>query len=389
MPGMERLIMILSFLLVISLTLGPDAVITEESGWIAVYTTVGTEPVAVEVATELESFVSHSVQVFCYPGVAAAGTNAWYVYSGPFDSEDEAGSTACEALWLYPDTYVLDVSQDCSGEPARPMATEFEDLLGILPPTQDFTHQAAVPDNWGVEWTFHGPDEADEWEKAVRIAANPPGWSVDEWEDTYIGTVELRAWRKEDPAAEEIFERTVNLLRGFDRGTGFNVFEERGWIFLLHKLPDPEDREGDVDIWVALVDGRIEYGYRVRSFFGEMPYCWLNIPVEAHSSSIPVIVHDEYEAIEFLISVLSFSGMYGGVFPEGVSFSIAYLDNLPDEAFRDYYDIAIREVHTPGGPGDPNTAPIVDRFRIYERGEVIWWQPVFGMFVPYEEFLES
>jgi hypothetical protein len=387
---MERLIMILSLLLTVSLTIGPDAGNTGMSGWIVLYTTAGTEPVAVEAAEELESFVSHSVQVIFYPGMTVPGPVFWYVYSGPFDNQREAGSAACETLWLYPDTYVLDVTPEHTWELTRPQADDFQDLLGLFPPTQDFTHQAEVPESWDVEWTDHGSGDADEWENAVRITANPPGWSVDEWEDTYLGTVELRACRRDERSARTFFDGAVNLLRGFSLEEGFNVFEDPGRMYLLHKLPDPEDREGDVDIWVVLVeDDIIEFGYRVRSLYGEMPYSWLNVPEEAHSSAIPVVVQNENEAVDLLISTLSISGKCGSTFPEGISFSIAYLDNLPDDAFRDYYDIAIREVHRPGGHGDPNTAPVVDRFRVYDRGEIIWWQPVSGMFVPYEEFLES
>jgi len=387
---MERLIMILSFLLTVSLTLGPDAGNAGVSGWIALYSTVGTEPVAVEVAGELESFASNSIKYFRYPGLVPMSPDVWFVYSGPFDNQSEAGSAACEMLWLHPDTYVLDLTPEQTGEVTCPRAEAFQDLLGLFPPTQDHTHQAEVPESWNVEWTDHCPYDADEWESAVRITANPPGWSVDEWEDTYLGTVELRAWRRGDQSARTFFDGAVSLLRGFSLDSGLNVFEDPGRMYLLHKLPDPEDREGDVDVWVALIeDDIIEFGYRVRSFYGEMPYSWLNVSEDADASAIPVVVHNENEAIDLLISTLSISGKCGSTFPEGVSFSIAYLDNLSDDAFRDYYDIAIREVHRPGGQGDPDTAPVVDRFRVYDRGEIIWWQPVSGMFVPYEEFLES
>jgi hypothetical protein len=120
---------------------------------------------------------------------------------------------------------------------------------------------------------------------------------------------------------------------------------------------------------------------------GEMPYEWPFLPQEAHESAVPVLVHSYEEALDFLIDKLSEDGIYGSSFPEGLSFGLAYMDNFPEDVYRDYYDIAIREVHGPGGSGDPNTAPIVDRFRIYDRGEIIWFQPVIGMFVPYGEIL--
>jgi len=111
--------------------------------------------------------------------------------------------------------------------------------------------------------------------------------------------------------------------------------------------------------------------------------CWLKNLVVC-SLSIP----DTCGFLTGLLYQATEDGIYNSSFPEGLSFSLAYLDNFPEDVYRDYYDVAIREIHRSGGPGDPNTAPIVDRFRIYDRGEIIWFNPVIGMFVPYAGILD-
>ena len=127
---------------------------------------------------------------------------------------------------------------------------------------------------------------------------------------------------------------------------------------------------------------------RTRQFYGNAVPSWHHIPYECRESFIPDVVTTEGQAVEFLITALTWSGAYGGPFPEGYSFEIGWLDGLEEDAWRDYFDIAIREVHRPGGPGDPNISPVVDRFRVYRRGEVIWFKMPHGEFVPFEERLE-
>lgn len=47
-------------------------------------------------------------------------------------------------------------------------------------------------------------------------------------------------------------------------------------------------------------------------------------------------------------------------------------------------DIAIREIHQDKCPGDPETAPIVDRFRILRLSKtLLWYNVIEGDFVDY------
>jgi hypothetical protein len=44
-----------------------------------------------------------------------------------------------------------------------------------------------------------------------------------------------------------------------------------------------------------------------------------------------------------------------------------------EECDRQKVDIAIRERHSPECGGDPNVAPVVDRFRVYKSSKKIQW----------------
>ncbi|OPL18199.1 MAG: hypothetical protein AVO35_06760 [Candidatus Aegiribacteria sp. MLS_C] len=55
----------------------------------------------------------------------------------------------------------------------------------------------------------------------------------------------------------------------------------------------------------------------------------------------------------------------------------------------DCCDTVIREVHGPGGEGDPNTAPVLDRFRVCSRcGGILWWHPLRGEYMPHSSLLK-
>ncbi|MCD4848803.1 MAG: hypothetical protein K8R76_11520 [Candidatus Aegiribacteria sp.] len=307
----------------------------------------------------------------------------WLVYNGPFDSEEDASIAACRLLWKYPDIYSILVSDDPVRITTLPALGILSDLTGLMPPTQDFTHQSVVPEGWGTEWKTHG--SGDEWELPVQIISTPPGWIIDEWEDIYAGTIELRGFEEPLDAAGE-YERVSAFIREGASKLDVTVLESPGEYILLHSLPDPGDRRGDMDFWVAVRNETLEYGLRARNFYGEMPNSWMNIPEEARESSIPKVADSRHEAIGYLLERLLEDSVYGTDTIENISFGIEYLDGFPEGAWRDYYDIAVREVHRPGGEGDPNTAPILDRFRIYSRGgEILWWNPLWGTLLPYSE----
>jgi hypothetical protein len=61
-----------------------------------------------------------------------------------------------------------------------------------------------------------------------------------------------------------------------------------------------------------------------------------------------------------------------------------------EEKANDHFDFAIREKHGGKCPGDPNTAPIVDRFRVNRSTKIIqWYDPTEGELVPYEAVLKA
>ena len=312
-----------------------------------------------------------------------SGYEGWLVYTGPFDSEEDASIAACCLLWKYPDIYSILISDDPVRMTALPAPENLADLTGLIPPTQDFTHQSTVPESWGTEWKIHGSGE--EWEQPVQITSTPPGWIIDEWEDIYVGTLELRGFTEPFDAAGD-YERVSAFIREGALELNVNVIESPGEYILLHSLPEPGDRRGDIDFWVAVQNGTLEYGLSARSFYGEMPYSWLNIPEEARESFIPKVADSPQEAIGYLLERLHEDGVYDASTIENISFSLEYLDGLSEDSWRDYYDIAVREWHRPGGEGDPVTAPVLDRFRVYSRGgEILWWNPVIGTLLPYSE----
>jgi len=55
-----------------------------------------------------------------------------------------------------------------------------------------------------------------------------------------------------------------------------------------------------------------------------------------------------------------------------------------------YHDVTVLEKHGSGCPGDPVTAPVVDRFRVNRLTKLIeWFEPVEGAFYPYSDVLKA
>jgi hypothetical protein len=60
------------------------------------------------------------------------------------------------------------------------------------------------------------------------------------------------------------------------------------------------------------------------------------------------------------------------------------LSFLVEQANGGTFDMAIREKHGGPCPGDPNTAPVVDRFRVTGDRVIFWLNPQ-GEYVDYEQ----
>jgi hypothetical protein len=313
--------------------------------------------------------------------------SGWLVYNGPFNRSEDAATAACRLLWKFPDTRSVLVSHEPGVSEVNPVPEDLTDLAGLIPPTQDFMHQSPVPEEWDTRWSTEGKGE--EWERPLLITSSPPGWIVEEWEDIYAGTVELRAvFSTHDPA--DRFEELRELLRSAAVRIDAELVEDNGEYVLLHGLPNPGDRQGDWDFWACTVDEGLEYGMRVRSFYGEPVYCWENIPASARSTPLPVTADDWLAAGNQLMERIRTDSVYDPMTLGSVSFSLSYMDGLDDDAWRDYFDLTLREVHRPGGSGDPETSPVLDRFRVYARGnEILWWHPVYGEYLPFDELMNT
>jgi hypothetical protein len=72
------------------------------------------------------------------------------------------------------------------------------------------------------------------------------------------------------------------------------------------------------------------------------------------------------------------------------STSVSCLHFLVEGKSKDYIDVAIREKHGGECPGDQDTSPIVDRFRVHRMTKrVKWYQPAEGEYVPYSAMLKA
>jgi hypothetical protein len=72
------------------------------------------------------------------------------------------------------------------------------------------------------------------------------------------------------------------------------------------------------------------------------------------------------------------------------STSVSCLHFLVEGKSKDYIDVAIREKHGGECPGDQDTSPIVDRFRVHRMTKrVKWYQPADGEYVPYSAMLKE
>jgi len=70
--------------------------------------------------------------------------------------------------------------------------------------------------------------------------------------------------------------------------------------------------------------------------------------------------------------------------------SMSCLSFVTEETTKGYFDFAIREKHEGKCPGDPNTEPIVDRFRVNRiTGKIQWFDPVEGEYKPYKAVLKG
>ena len=69
--------------------------------------------------------------------------------------------------------------------------------------------------------------------------------------------------------------------------------------------------------------------------------------------------------------------------------SLACLSFVTEEKTKKFIDFAILEKHGGKCPGDPNTSPVVDRFRVNRLTHKIeWFEPTEGELKPYRAVLK-
>ena len=361
-------------------------------GWVVACEVGGDQNAASEAAAELEVLTNAETGILWIPDwPTLSGYNGYLVYLGPFEEEALAAEAACLLLWKYPDIYAIYVGSAGGKVTAPPEVLEFHDILGLIPPSPGYHRIPEEPEGWEIDYFTPDVGEVDEWEQPLLITSRLPGWEIEKWVDLYSGTVELRALRilddDQDPVV--IYTGGASFLKESAYMAGAAIVEEEGVYTLLHRFPDEQHRKGDCDFWVALTDDGLEYGYRSRAFYSEMMYSWPYLPESAHEDlAIPVLIGSWQEAVDYLIPILIEDGMYDPPFPENIVIIETHLDNLPEDAYRDYYDITLSELHNAELAITPNGDPIRWSFRVYRRGEIIVYHPEIGIFIHYESYID-
>ncbi len=93
------------------------------------------------------------------------------------------------------------------------------------------------------------------------------------------------------------------------------------------------------------------------------------------------ITPDEFPPVDYLVQCLQEDSMYSDPFPGDIMIILEREDSTDH-----YFDFALREDHE-GGAGDPATCPVIDRFRVYADGTILWFSPLPGMYISWEDYI--
>jgi len=92
---------------------------------------------------------------------------------------------------------------------------------------------------------------------------------------------------------------------------------------------------------------------------------------------------DEEHALDVLVSRIQADKLYDSWT------SLSCLSFFTEEKTKKFFDFAIHEKHGGKCPGDPNTSPVVDRFRVNRLTHKIeWYEPIEGELKPYRAVLK-
>ena len=93
----------------------------------------------------------------------------------------------------------------------------------------------------------------------------------------------------------------------------------------------------------------------------------------------------EQQALDILAAQIQKDKLYDSWAP-----NLSCLLFFTEEKTKDYFDFGIHEKHGGQCPGDPNTSPIVDRFRVDRLTKKIqWYEPTEGEYLPYKAVLKA
>ena len=85
----------------------------------------------------------------------------------------------------------------------------------------------------------------------------------------------------------------------------------------------------------------------------------------------------EDQAVDLLAKKVNADGLYPAS-RQGECLSFAIEQRLDER-----YEIAVREKHGEGCPGDPGTGPVLDRFEVQGDGKLRRYDPIAGAYVDY------
>lgn len=93
---------------------------------------------------------------------------------------------------------------------------------------------------------------------------------------------------------------------------------------------------------------------------------------------------NEKQALDFLVAKIQQDKLYDSWT------NLSCLQFFTEEKTKEYFDFAIHEKHEGKCLGDPNTWPVVDRFRVHRLNKKIqWYEPVEGELLPYNAVLKA
>ncbi|MCK4594839.1 hypothetical protein KAU45_10085 [bacterium] len=240
------------------------------------------EEQAEELAADLESYHLETGYLWIPDWPSLSGYEGWLVYHGPYEDEGQAAQAACDLLWRYPDCYAVFVGPETVRRTAPPTPLNIKDMRELMPPPLSLTWGGEPPPGWRVEDSHPDVGMVEEWEQPTLARSVDFGWEIESWVDPYVGTVEMRAVYKTEPAEDiaELYDSVAGFIKRFGEEAASRIEQGDGWVAVSLDR-DPELRESDIELWVYRHSDALEFGWSIRSFYGETPYSRPYIPEEA------------------------------------------------------------------------------------------------------------